>query len=126
VYQWLEANRYSVKPSHSNAEEMVQISTLCLSSKFIYREDLKFAKMQHPSWVFLTLSQPPMIHLTKGDLKGPKKSTKMLFICCEKSKQVHATEFFSTLYDGMQKEYPNGIMMLFIPINQSIMYEPTY
>lgn len=117
VYKWLESNHYSIKPSPSNADKMVQIGALCFSSDLIYREDLKLAIQEHPSWVFLTLSQPPIIHLTKGNFKGPIKSTKMMFVCCEKSKQLHAAEFFSNLYDGTAKEYPNVIMMLFIPLN---------
>jgi len=50
----------------------------------------------------------------------------MIFVCSEKSKQLYATDFFSNLYDGTEKEYPNGIMMLFIPLNPNIMYEPSY
>lgn len=50
----------------------------------------------------------------------------MIFVCCEKSTQNATTEFFSKLYDSTPKDYPNGIMMLFIPLNYTILYEPTY
>lgn len=39
VYEWLESNCYSIKPSPSNADKMVQIRALCFSSVLIYRED---------------------------------------------------------------------------------------
>lgn len=39
VYEWLESNCYSIKPSPSNTDKMVQIRALCFSSVLIYRED---------------------------------------------------------------------------------------
>jgi len=126
IYEWLEINRYTIKQSPSNAEEMVQIGALCFGSEYIYQEDLKMAITQHPEWSFPTLPEPPIIHLTKGDFRGPEKSTKMIFVCAERSKQVEAGDFFSRLYDGTSKNYPNGIMMLYIPLNDNIVYEPAY
>jgi len=41
----------------------------------------------------------------------------MLFISAEKSKQEETDEFFKKLWDGSPKEYPNGSMMIFIPLN---------
>jgi hypothetical protein len=111
VFEWLETQRYSIKPSPSNADE---------------REDLKLAIIQLPSWVFPTLPNPLVIHLTKGDFKGPQKSTKMIFVCSERSTQTTTSKFFSRLYDGTSTEYPNGIMMLLIPLNPNIMYKPSY
>jgi hypothetical protein len=83
VYEWLEINRYAIKQSPSNSEEMVQIGALCFSSEYIYREDPKMAITKHPSWSFPTLLEPPIIHLTKGDFQGLENSTKMIFVCSE-------------------------------------------
>jgi hypothetical protein len=44
----------------------------------------------------------------------------MLFVCSKKSCQHKVAHFFSTLYDGTSKAYPNGIMMLFIPLHDNI------
>jgi hypothetical protein len=126
VYEWLESNRYAIKPSPSNNDKMVKIGALCFGSEFIYREDLKTAIINHPSWQFPTLDTPPAIHLTKGDFKGPNKSTKMIFVCAERSKQIEAAPILLALYDGTSKEYPNGIMLLFIPLHNGIQYEPSY
>lgn len=87
---------------------------------------LKLAIMQHQSGAFSTLPRAPIIHLTTGDFKGPQKSTKMLFVCCEKSTQIITTDFFSRLYDGTSKDYPNGIMMLLFLLNLNTTYELTY
>jgi hypothetical protein len=105
---------------------MVQIGALCFGSELIYREDLKDAFLKNPSWSFPSAPRPPIIHLTKGDFKGPSKSTKMIFVCSEKSRQLEASHFFSTLYDGTPKEYPNGIMLLFIPLSNTIHYDNLY
>jgi len=126
LYEWLEINQYTIKQSPSNAGEMVQIGALCFSSKDIYQEDLKMAIVQHPLWSFPTLSEPPIIHLTKSDFLGPEKSTNMIFVCSGRSKQVEVGDFFSRLYNGTSKDYPNGIMMLYIPLNDNIIYEPEY
>jgi hypothetical protein len=50
----------------------------------------------------------------------------MIFVCAEKSKQVEVGAVLSNLYDGMSKDYPNGIMLLYIPLNDNIMYDPSY
>ncbi len=126
VYEWLEINRYAIKQSPSNSEEMVQIGALCFSSEYIYREDPKMAITKHPSWSFPILLEPPIIHLTKGDFQGLENSTKMIFVCSEWLTQVEVRDFFSKLFDETSKDYPNGIMLLYIPLNDNITYEPGY
>jgi hypothetical protein len=42
----------------------------------------------------------------------------MIFISAEKSKQAVLANFFSNLYDGTLKDYPNEVMMFFIPLHK--------
>jgi hypothetical protein len=126
VQEWLECNRYSAKLSPSQNEEMVSIGALCFSSEFIYRDDLCQSIQRHPSWSFPTLAVPPIIELTKADFRSQNKSVKMIFVSTEKSKQLQVTTFFSSLYDATPKEYPNGIMLLFIPLRDGITYDNEY
>jgi hypothetical protein len=42
----------------------------------------------------------------------------MLFISGKKSKKEELSNFFKSLYDGSNKEYPNGSMMLFILLTE--------
>jgi hypothetical protein len=126
VHEWLEYNRYSAKLSPSQEEEMVSIGALCFSSEFIYREDLNQSIQRHPSWTFPTLQTPPILELTKADFRGTSKSVTMIFVSTEKSKQLPVANFFSSLYDATPKEYPNGIMLLFIPLRDGITYDNTY
>ncbi len=46
----------------------------------------------------------------------------MLFITGEISRQNEIAAYFHNLYDGTPKEYPNGTMMLFIPLNKGTIY----
>ncbi len=126
ILEWLECNRYSIKPSPSNDEEMVQVGALCFGSECIYREDLKEAICKHSSWVFPLASRPPVLHLTKGDFKGPKKSTKMIFVCTERSRQLEVAGVLTNLYDGTTKEYPNRIMLIFFLLHDNIQHDSTY
>jgi hypothetical protein len=48
----------------------------------------------------------------------------MLFITGEKSRQNEIAAYFCTLYDETPKEYPNGAMMMFIPLNKGTIYTP--
>jgi hypothetical protein len=73
IYEWLECNRYSIKPSPSNDEEMVQVGALCFGSEFIYREDLKEAICKPPSWVFPLASRPPVLHLKRRLQRSTEK-----------------------------------------------------
>jgi len=126
IYEWLEINRYTIRTCPNTGDEMVQIGALCFSSDYIYRDDLKEAIQTHPSWSFPSMENPPVFQLTRGDFRGPQKSTKMIFIQAERSTQHLVGEFFSKMYDGSSKPYPNGIMMLFIPLYDNIQHEPAY
>jgi hypothetical protein len=50
----------------------------------------------------------------------------MLFVSAEKSKQERLIDFFKTLYDDEPKQYPQGSMMLFIPLTESSHYLAEY
>ncbi len=126
LYEWMETNRYTVKPCLSSEDEMVRIGALCFGSEYIYRDDLTQAIQQHPSWQFPQFETPPIIQLSRGEFRGPKKSIKMLFVQTERTKQHEVGKFFSQLYDGTSKQYPNGIMLLFIPLYDHIHHEPAY
>ena len=126
VFEWLETNRYTVKPCLSSDDEMVRIGALCFGSEYIYRDDLAQAIQEDPSWKFPQLERPPIIQLTRGDFRGPKKRIKMIFVQTERTKQHEVGKFFSQLYDGTSKQYPNGIMLLFIPLYDNIRHEPAY
>jgi hypothetical protein len=80
----------------------------------MHREELKQAIMKHESWANSGFSGAFDIYISDFLAKG--KKNKMLFISSEKSKYEEATVFFKSLYDGSPKAYPNGSMMLFIPL----------
>jgi len=126
VYEWLETNRYTIRESPSHDKEMVQLGALCFGSEYIYREDLKQAIIAHPEWNFPTLETTPVIQLTRGEFRGPKKSKKMIFIHAEKSKQHEVARVISKIYDGTLKSCPNNIMLLFIPLHDNIQYDAAY
>jgi hypothetical protein len=44
------------------------------------------------------------------------KKTKIIFVSTERSHQEDVSNRFKKIYDGTQKSYPNGSMMLFIPL----------
>jgi len=126
VFEWLETNRYTMKECPSHDEEMVQIGALCFGSELIYRDDLKKVIQQDPAWQFPKIDQPPIIQLTQGEFHGPKQSKKMIFIHTERPKQHEVAQVFTNFYDGTSKNYPNGNMMLFLPIHDNIKYDPQY
>jgi hypothetical protein len=95
---------------------MIPIGILCYSSPFLNREDLKQAIQSHPSWQVDPTEHPPIFDIYLGDFLSSGKKTKMLFVSGEKSKQDDLILQFKTLYDGSQKAYPNGSLMLFIPL----------
>lgn len=124
MVEWLEENRYYMKLCTSQNEEMVQIGALCFSSMYIYREDLRLNIMQHSTWNPTNAPNPPVFDFLLSDFIGPNKKTKMLFIIGEKSRQNEIAAYFRNLYDGSPKEYPNGAMMVFIPLNEGTTYTP--
>jgi hypothetical protein len=124
INEWLEYNKYYMKLCPSQEEEMVQVGALCFSSIFIYREDLKQSIIQHPLWTTKHTDDPPIFDIYLADFTGPSKKTKMLFISAEKSKQNVVATFFRDLYDGSKRDYPNGAMMLFVPLYDGVNYSP--
>jgi hypothetical protein len=126
VYEWLETNRYMIRETPSHDEEMVQLGALCFGSEYIYREDLKQAILADPAWKFPTLEVAPVIQLTRGEFRGPKKSKKVIFIHAEKSKQHKVARILSKIYDKTSKSYPNNTMLLFIPQHDNIQYDAAY
>jgi hypothetical protein len=76
VYEWLEANRYTMMECPSHDEEMVQLGALCFGSEFIYREDLKRAIQSDPARQFPNLEKAPVIQLTRGEFRSSKRSKK--------------------------------------------------
>jgi hypothetical protein len=54
------------------------------------------------------------------------KKVKMIFVTSEKSQQHALSVFFQQLYDGTRKEYPNGAMLLFIPLIDKTQMTPEY
>jgi hypothetical protein len=124
LMEWLDKNRYYIKRCPSQNEEMIQVGALCISSPYMYREDLRLSIIQHPSWNPSKEEDPPIFDFTLSDFNGPSKKTKMIFVNAEKSKQNAVSTFFRTLYDGSPKEYPNGAMMMYIPLNEGTLYTP--
>jgi hypothetical protein len=123
--EWLKFNQYYYKLSPSQDEAMVQIGTLCFGSQFIYRDNLKQSIIEHPTWTFSD-SNGPIFNIYQTDFQGPAKKVKMLFISTENSKQDIMIEYFSNLYDGSEKDYPNDTMMVFIPLTKDVRYTPEY
>lgn len=126
VLEWLDCNRYHIRVSPSQNEEMVPIGALVFSSIYMYRDDLKQSIMEHPLWNPTNDPSPPIFDLFTGDLLANDNKSRMIFISAERSKQDVLTEFFRKLYDGVPKEYPNGNMMLFIPMNEHMQYSTEY
>jgi hypothetical protein len=50
----------------------------------------------------------------------------MLFISAEKSKQQEVIHLMQLIYDGTQKSYHNGYMMLFVPIQELTNFTPAF
>ncbi len=117
IIEWLDTYQYSTKKCSSQNEEMAIIGALCYGSTWIYREDLKQHIIQHPEWkkAIEDLDQPIVFDLLLRTFRGSKRSTPMIFISTERSKQDTVREIFKVIYDGTAKTYPRGEMMLFIP-----------
>jgi hypothetical protein len=79
-----------------------------------------------PTWKFPHLKNPPIMQLTRGEFRSSKKSQKMIFVHAEKSKQQDVAQGLTKIYDGTSKAYPNGNMMLFIPLRDNIQYDALY
>ncbi len=124
--EWLDSNRYYMRICISQDEEMIQLGALLYSNIFMYRDDLKCAIQQHPLWVFPPDQKPPIFDINIGEFNAPNKCVKMLFVLGERSHQEVITNIFKTLYNGAPKEYPNGAMMVFLPLTDGSLYSLEY
>lgn len=124
IAQWLDTYQYSVKLCPSQTEEMTVIGALCYGSLWIYREDLKLHITQHTAWKQADTDpdNPIIFDLIVRQFRGTKKSTQMIFVTTERSKQDIVREIFKTIYDGSPKVYPRGEMLLFIPTRNGEQY----
>jgi hypothetical protein len=118
VDQWLDSYQYVLRSCVSHDEEMSIIGALCYGSLFIYCEELLKQIILHPSWIALNKgkTKPIIIDLVVKPFHGSSKSTDMIFVRAEQSKQQEACNVLLSIYDGSWKFYPRGEMMLFIPI----------
>jgi hypothetical protein len=126
MMEWLDSHRYYIKLSPSQSEEMVQIGALLFSSIYMYRADLKLSIITHPLWQPKDTENPPIFELFTSDLIAADKKARMIFVSAEKTKADEVSTLFRTIYDGKAKEYPNGAMMLFIPMNEDTQYTSDY
>lgn len=126
IIEWLDTYQYSVKKCSSQTEEMAVIGALCYGSSWIYREDLKLHIMKHPEWKKTDNNpdDPIIFDLILRNFRGTKKSTPMIFVSAERSKQEIVRETFKSIYDGTAKEYPRGEMLFFIPTRNGEQYSP--
>jgi hypothetical protein len=81
--------------------------------------------LSHPLWDHEGPDEP-IFDIYVSDFLANQKKTKMLFVSSEKSKQEKIIRFFEMLYEGEPKQYPQGSMMLFIPLTKNIHYSPEY
>jgi hypothetical protein len=121
----MDSYRYYAHIFPSQMEEMVKIGALSYSSTFIFRDHLKQAIMTHPSWQQNLRDGTPLIFdLFVSDFLSPGKCTKTLFVSAEKTKQDEVSSLFKQIYDGTGKSYPNGYMLLYIPIQDIVTSTP--
>jgi len=126
IAEWLDSYHYYTRSCLSQSEEMIKIGALVYSSIFIFRDHLKQAIMNHPLWQPPNTENPPIIDIFSSKLISPGKRTKMLFASAEKSKQDLISTLLKRIYDGTPKIYPNGYMMLFVPIQEIMNSTPEF
>jgi hypothetical protein len=97
---------------------MIQISSLCYGSIFMFHDDLKQAIISHPQWTPSDPKSPPIFDIYVGVFNTPDKKTKMLFVSAKRSKQEEVSNLFESIYNGTKKSYPNGAIMLFLPLSE--------
>jgi hypothetical protein len=115
IKEWLNTYHYFIWSCPSQREEMVQISTLCYRSRYMYCEDLKEAILTHPEWHPIYNNSPPIFDLYTADFNASGKKTKIIFVSTERSRQEEVSSLFKTIYNSTKNCYPNGSMMLFVP-----------
>jgi len=126
VEEWLDSHCYSLKPCPSQAEEMVPVGALCFSNLFMHaREELKFSIMLHPYGSKISPKICRSLMYTSA-IFLPTNRKQRCYLYPQKSKQEQIINFFKTLYDGEPQQYPQGSMMLFIPLTDNSHYSKEY
>jgi hypothetical protein len=95
---------------------MVKIGILCYGSIFIFRDHLKQAIMTHPLFTPEDPLSPPIFDIFATNFVTTGK----------KSKQQEVIRLMKLIYDGTPKSYPNGYMMLFVPIQDITNSTPAF
>jgi hypothetical protein len=126
LLEWLDGHRYYIKLSPSQHKEMIQIGALLFSSIYIYRADLKLSIINHPLWQPNDIDNPPIFELFTADLIASDKKSRMIFVSAKKTRTDEVAQLFRNIYDGKPKAYPNGAMMIFIPMNEDNQYTADY
>jgi hypothetical protein len=124
VAEWLDTYQYYVKLCPSQHEEMVQVGGLCYSNVLMHHEELKQVIMKHPIWNYP--DPQPIFDVYVSNFIADNKKAKMLFVLAEKSQQDKVVEFFKQVYNGSPKAYPNGSMMIFIPLRDGTSMSTEY
>jgi hypothetical protein len=107
VAEWLDTYQYATKLCPSQSEEMFIVGALCYGSTWIFREDLKHHILQHPIWEKLHSDSTSIpFDLIVRRFRSTMKSTLMIFVTAERSKQELVREAFKSIYDGTPKAYP--------------------
>ncbi len=94
---------------------MVPIGALFYSSILMFRDGLKRTIIEHPLW--LLADSPPIFDIYVSDFNAPSKKNAVCI--CQNTRQERVSNLFKSIYDGTKKNYPNGSMMLFIPIQDT-------
>jgi hypothetical protein len=126
VSEWLNSYQYYARIHPSQSKEMVKIGALCYISTLTFRKHLKQAIMTHTLWEknHEFADSQIIFDLFISDFLSPGKRTKMLFISARKSRQDKASTLFKQIYHGTRKSYPNGYIMLYIPILEIVNSSP--
>jgi hypothetical protein len=88
----------------------------CATATFSYIEDLKSTIINHPLWTLVNPANPPIFSLFVSNFIAAGKKTKMIYVSVEQSKAMETSDLFKKIYDGEPNAYPNGYMMLLIPL----------
>jgi hypothetical protein len=118
IAEWLDTHQYVIKMCSSQDEEMNIIGALCYGSLFLYREELLIHIKNHPLWIELNKNKekPIILDLVVKPFRGSSKTVEMIFARAERSKKEEARKALQDIYDGTNKAYPRGDMLVFVPI----------
>lgn len=125
VTEWLDTYQYATKLFPSQSEEMLAVGALCYRSTWIFWEDLTLHILKHSVWENINTDNdnPVIFDLILWCFQSNKKSILMIFVTAEHSKQDILRDAFNMIYNGTQKSYPRGKMLLFFLIKTGEMYD---